>query len=127
MATLLIIVSRYYTRIKMTHIYIITCTSYIVSVIVYWYSKKCINRQCMLFSLVIELPSNHQHPVWSIDTNVPLFGIKFTIRTFHNMSDIILVLIPFNMTLLFTRQMMKFRIINQFKPIVYRDAAIMPA
>ena len=56
--------------------------------------------------------------VWSIDASVPLFGLKFTIL-FIACLVLFLLFIPFNIILLFTRYLSKFRIINQFKPLLY--------
>ena len=69
------------------------------------------------YSTITHLPSGHQQLVWSIDASVPLFGLKFTIL-FITCLVLFLVLIPFNITLLFTRYLMNFRIVNQFKPIL---------
>ena len=55
--------------------------------------------------------------VWSIDASVPLFGIKFTIL-FIACLVLFLLLIPFNIVLLFTRYLSKFRMINRFKPLL---------
>jgi len=46
-----------------------------------------------------------------------LFGLKFTIL-FIACLVLFLLLIPFNITLLFTRYLTKFRIINRFKPLL---------
>jgi len=66
------------------------------------------------YSTITHLPSGHQQIVWSIDASVPLFGLKFTIL-FITCLVLFLLLIPFNITLLFTRYLSKFRIINHFK------------
>ena len=52
--------------------------------------------------------------MWSIDASVPLFGVKFTVL-FTVCLLLFLLLLPFNMTLLFTRYLLQVRIINQFK------------
>ena len=66
------------------------------------------------YSTITHLPSGHKQIVWSIDASVPLFGLKFTITCLV----LFLLLIPFNITLLFTRYLSRFRIINQFKPLL---------
>ena len=63
---------------------------------------------------ITQLPSGHQQLVWSIDTSVPLFGLKFTIL-FITCLVLFLLLIPFNIILLFTRYLSQFRIVNNFK------------
>ena len=69
------------------------------------------------YSTIAHLPSDHQQIVWSIDASVPLFGIKFTIL-FITCLVLFLLLIPFNITLLFTRCLLQFRIINYYKPLL---------
>ena len=69
------------------------------------------------YSTIIHLPSGHHQMVWSIDANVPLFGIKFIIL-FIACLVLFLILIPFNIVLLFTRYLSKFRMINRFKPLL---------
>ena len=69
------------------------------------------------YSTITHLPSGHQQIVWSIDASVPLFGLKFTIL-FITCLVIFLLIIPFNITLLFTRYLLQFRIISHFKPLL---------
>ena len=69
------------------------------------------------YSTITHLPSGHQQLVWSIDASVSLFGIKFTILSITCLV-LFLVLVPFNVTLLFTRYLMHFRIVNRFKPLL---------
>ena len=69
------------------------------------------------YSTITHLPSGHKQIVWSIDASVPLFGIKFTIL-FIACLVLFLLLIPFNIALLFTRYFLRFRIINRFKPLL---------
>ena len=69
------------------------------------------------YSTITQLPSGDQQLVWSIDASVPLFGVKFTIL-FITCLVLFLLLIPFNIILLFTRYLSQFRIISQFKPLL---------
>ena len=69
------------------------------------------------YSTITHLPSGHKQIVWSIDASVPLFGIKFTIL-FIACVALFLILIPFNITLLFIRYLLQFRLINRFKPLL---------
>ena len=69
------------------------------------------------YSTITHLPSSDKEIVWSIDASVPLFGLRFIIL-FITCLVLFLLLIPFNITLLFTRCLLKFRIINRFKPIL---------
>ena len=55
--------------------------------------------------------------MWSVDANVPLFGVKFA-SLFTVCLIIFLILVPFNLTLLFTRQLSRFSVITRFKPLL---------
>ena len=69
------------------------------------------------YSTITHLPSGHQQIVWSIDASVPLFGLKFTVL-FITCLMLFLLLLPFNITLLFTRFLSRFSVINRFKPLL---------
>ena len=64
-----------------------------------------------------QLPSKHIRQVWSLDANVPLFGVKFNIL-FIVCLILFLILVPFNVILLFTRTLSRFTFINKFKPLL---------
>ena len=69
------------------------------------------------YSTITHLPTGHQQLVWSIDASIPLFGVKFTIL-FITCLVLFLLLIPFNITLLLTRYLRRFRLINYYKPLL---------
>ena len=69
------------------------------------------------YSTVTHLPSEDTTVVWSVDTNTPLFGIKFTIL-FVTCLLLFLILLPFDILLLFTRPLMRFKFISTFKPLL---------
>ena len=69
------------------------------------------------YSTITHLPSGRQQIVWSIDASVPLFGLKFTIL-FITCLVLFLLLIPFNIILLFMRFSLQLKAINHFKPIL---------
>ena len=52
-----------------------------------------------------------------MDANVPLFGVRFTIL-FIVCLILFLILVPFNVILLFTRTLSRFNFINKFKPLL---------
>ena len=62
------------------------------------------------YSTITHLPSGHKQMVWSIDASVPLFGFKF-IMLFISCLLLFLLLIPFNIILLFTRYLTQFNIL----------------
>ena len=69
------------------------------------------------YSTITHLPSGHRQIVWSIDASIPLFGLKFTLL-FITCLVLFLLLIPFNIILLFTRYLSQFRVINHYKPLL---------
>ena len=69
------------------------------------------------YSTITHLPSKHTKLVWSVDGNVPLLGAQFIVL-FTACLVIFLILIPFNIVLLFTRRLSRFRFINRFKPLL---------
>ena len=69
------------------------------------------------YSTITHYPSGDKQIVWSIDASVPLFGLKFIIL-FITCLVLFLILIPFNITLLFTRSLSRFRVVNHFKPLI---------
>ena len=75
------------------------------------------------YSTITHLPSKHTTLVWSVDANVPLFGVRFTVL-FIVCLILFLILVPFNVILLFTKTFSKLRIINRFKPLL--DAYLGP-
>ena len=109
----IIIASRYSTRIlRLTY-----TRSLPVLATLFLLSYTGVLRTVLTYSTITHLPSGHQQLVWSIDASVPLFGLKFTILSITCLV-LFLVLIPFNVTLLFTRYLMHFRIVNRFKPLL---------
>ncbi|XP_065915322.1 uncharacterized protein [Dysidea avara] len=116
-ATSLIITSRYSTTIQrltacralpvLATLFLLSYTKIllIVSSVLFFYSK------------LFHLPGDHTELVWSVDANVPLFGVKF-ITLFVACFIIFLILVPFNIILLFTRWLSRFTLINKFKPLI---------
>ena len=69
------------------------------------------------FSSVTHLPSNRTTLVWSVDTGVVLFGVKFCILYSVCLIFFIILLI-FNVILLFPRTASRWSFINTFKPLL---------
>ena len=116
-ATLIIITSRYSTtiqRLTARRALPVLATLFLLS-----YTKiLCIVSSILFFySTITHLPSTHTTLVWSVDANVPLFGVRFTIL-FIVCLILFLTLVPFNVILLFTRTLSRFRCINKFKPLL---------
>ena len=113
----IIIVSRYSSRIlrwTYTRSLPVLATLFLLS---YTSVLRAVSMVLFSYSTITQLPSGHQQLVWSIDASVPLFGFKFTIL-FIICLVLFLLLIPFNIILLFTRYLSQFRIVNQFKPLL---------
>ena len=83
------------------------------------YTKVLLTVSSTLFfyTVITHLPSNHVTIVWSVDANVPLFRVRFTIL-FITCFILFLLLVPFNMSLVFTRQLSRFKHINCLKPLL---------
>ena len=116
-ATLIIIASRHSSRIlrlTLSRSLPVLATLFLLS---YTGVLRTVSTVLFSYSTITHLPNGHQQMVWSIDASVPLFGLKFTIL-FIACLVLFLLLIPFNIILLFTRYLSKFRIINQFKPLL---------
>ena len=69
------------------------------------------------YSEIIHLPSKNITLVWSLDVSVPLCGVKFLIA-FLICLVIFIVMLHFNVLLLFARQLLCFKYINTFKPLL---------
>ena len=78
---------------------------------------RIVSNVLFFYSTITNLPSKHTMLVWSVDANVPLFGLKFTIL-FILCLILFLILMPFNIILLFTRTLSRSRFINKFKALL---------
>ena len=78
------------------------------------------------FSAVTDIPSYRKTVIWSLDTNISLYSIKFII-TFVVCLLLSLLLIIFHVVILLNRNLYHFKAINTFKPFLdiylspYRD------
>ena len=116
-AASIIITSRYSYRIlrlTYTRSLPVLATLFLLS---YTGVLRTVSTVLFSYSTITHLPSGHKQIMWSIDANVPLFGLKFTIL-FITCLVLFLLLIPFNIILLFTRYLLQFRMINHFKPLL---------
>ena len=116
-ATLIIITSRYSTtiqRLTARRALPVLATLFLLS-----YTKilRIVCSVLFFYSTIIYLPSKHTTLVWSVDANVPLFGVRFTIL-FIVCLILFLILVPFNVILLLTRTLSRFKYVNRFKPLL---------
>ena len=116
-AASLIIASRYSTRIQRLtarRALPVLATLFLLS-----YTKMLRTTCNVLFSYsrVVYLPNNNTELVWSVDANVAVFKIKFMIL-FIACLVLFSIMIPFNVILIFTRFLFRFRLISKFKPLI---------
>ena len=116
-ATFIIITSHYSSR--MQRLTARRGLQVLATIFLLSYTKTLLAVSNVLFfySPITHLPSTDTALAWSVDANVPLFGIGFTVL-FTVCLLIFLLLIPFNMLLIFTRTLSRFRTVNYFKPIL---------
>ena len=116
-ATLLIITSRYSTRIQRLTAHRalpVLATLFLLS-----YTKilRTVSSVLFSYSTITSLPSKNTTLVWSVDTEVQLFGLKFIVLFIVSLV-LFLILLPFNKVLIFTRTLSQFKCINHFKPLL---------
>ena len=116
-ATLLIITSQYSTRIQRLTAHRalpVLATLFLLS-----YTKilRTVTSVLFSYSTITSFPSNNTTMVWSVDTEVSLFGLKFIVL-FIVCLVLFLILLPFNTVLIFTRTSSQFKCINHFKPLL---------
>ena len=113
----IIMISRYSSRVlrlTYTRSLPVLATLFLLS---YTGILRTVSTVLFSYSTITHLPSGHYQIVWSIDASVPLFGVKFSIL-FITCLTLFLLLIPFNIILLFTRYLSRFRMINYYKPLL---------
>ena len=71
----------------------------------------------LFYTPMTHLPSRHRQLYWSVGTSIELFGVKFTVL-FVLCLLIFLALTSFNVSLFFTRTLLRFSFINKFKPLL---------
>jgi len=116
-ATLIIITSRYSTtiqRLTARRALPVLATLFLLS-----YTKiLCIVSSVLFFySTITHLPSKHTTLVWSVDANVPLFGVRFTILFFVSLI-LFLILISLTFSLLFIKILQKLSMVTKFKSLL---------
>ena len=116
-ATIIIITSRY--SIKIQRLTARRALPVLATLFLLSYTKvlRMVSSVLFFYSTITHLPSKHTTLVWSVDANVPLFGVRFTIL-FIVCLILFLILVPFNVILLFTRTLSRFKCVNRFKPIL---------
>ena len=116
-ATTFIIASRYSTRVQRLtarRTLPVLATLFLLS-----YTKVllAVSKVLFMYTTISHLPYNRTTLVWSVDANVSLFKIKFSIL-FTICAILFIILMPFIVLLIFTRQLSCFRCINHYKPLL---------
>ena len=103
-----------YRDLQLTRVLKVLATLFLLS-----YTKVLLTvcQVLFFFSSVTHFPSNHATLVWSVDTGVVLFGIKFCIL-YTVCLIIFIILLTFNVALLFPRTASQWSFINHFKPLL---------
>ena len=115
-AVLIIIASRYSSRIlRLTYSRSLPVLATLL-LLSYTGVLRVVLTVLFSYSTITHYPGGDKQLVWSIDASVPLFRSKLTML-FITCLVLFLLLIPFNITLLFTRHLSRFRIVNCFKPL----------
>ena len=113
----LIITSRYSTtiqRLTARRALPVLATLFLLS---YTKTLRTVSKVLFSYSEVFHLPSDSTKLIWSVDTNVPLLGGKY-VMLFIGCLLLFLIMIPFVAIVLFTRPLLRFKIINKFKPLL---------
>ena len=95
----------------------------IATIFLLTYSKLLIVSAKVLFSFttVYSLSDNTKTGVWMWDTSIPLFGIKIAILFIATLLLVLVILLPINFFLLFTKLVLRIRFLAKYlKP--YLDA-----
>ena len=116
-AHLLITGSRYSSRIQKLTAH--RALPVLATLLLLSYTKILLTvcRVLFFYSTIVSLPGNHVKYTWSVDTSIDLFGVKFSIL-FATCLILFIILLPFNILLLFIRKLSCFKYINKFKPLL---------
>ena len=116
-AHLLIIGSRYSSRIQKLTAH--RALPVLATLLMLSYTKILLTvcRVIFFYSTIVSLPGNHVKYSWSVDTSIDLFGVKFSIL-FATCLILFIILLPFNILLLFIRKLSHLKFINRFKPLL---------
>ena len=113
-ATIIIITSRY--SIKVQRLTARRALPVLATLFLLSYTKilRIVSSVLFSYSTITHLPSKHTRLVWSVDANVPLFGVILFIVCFI----LLMLFILFNVILLFNKILTKLRIFVNFKPLL---------
>ena len=116
-AVLLIIASRYSTKIQRLtaqRALPVLATFFMLS---FTGLLRTVSFALFYYTSITHLPSHSTTLVWSVDSSIPIFGIKF-VMLFIMCLTIMIILVSFNILLLLTKELLRFRIVNKIKPFL---------
>ena len=116
-AVVLIMASRYST--KMQRLTARRALPVLATLFLLSYTKVLRTVSYMLFFYlkIKHIPTNHTVLVWSVDTKTQIFGARYTVAFIVSLI-LFLILLSFNIILLFRRFFSYFNFVNQFKPLL---------
>ena len=102
----------------------------LATLVLFSYTKVLLSVCHVLFhySTITHLPSNKTEVFWSVSTTTPLFGVRF-FALFIVCVILFVILIPFNIILLFARRLSFINLVMKLKPLLdtyfsaYKDEA----
>ena len=71
-----------------------------------------------LYSTITDYPSNVSSVVWSIDANVPLFGLRHSVLFVFSLLVFLLLILPYTCLLLFGKYLKSFRVVVYINPLL---------
>ena len=71
-----------------------------------------------LYSTITDYPSNVSSVVWSIDANVPLFGLRHSVLFVFSLLMLLLLTLPYTCLLLFGKSLKSFRVAVYINPLL---------
>ena len=88
----------------------------ITTIFLLTYSKLLIVTSKVFFSYmtIYTLPDHQSIVVWTWDPSVPLFGVKYTALFIASLVLLVFVLLPLNLSLLFTKAILRFKCIVKY-------------
>ena len=78
---------------------------------------RTVSNALFSYSIVNTLPYNSTKSLWSVDANIQVFDMKFTVL-FVICLILFLMMIPYSIILTFVRFFMRFRLITRLKPLL---------
>ena len=86
---------------------------------------QTVTKVLFSYSEVVQIPTNSKKLIWSVDSSIPLLGVKFT-TLFVVCLILFFIMFSFVIIVTFARPLLRFKIINKFKPLLdaYQGAYI---